>query len=420
VGEVPNYIAAAYPWFASFILIERIILYAKGKVPPINDSLASAATGMFQEVANFMARSTLSLTYIYIYEHYSLFKFPWDSPVTWVVAALATDLGYYWLHRAAHEVNLFWSQHQVHHSSEEYNLATALRQGIFQGYYGWAFYLPMAFFIPPSQLAAHAQFNLLWQFWIHTELIDHLGPLEWVLNTPSHHRVHHGSEKYCIDKNYAGVLIIWDRIFGTFAAERREQPMVYGLIGQIEYFNPLYLEFYYWEKLYSKVMSVEGIPNKLKAIFYGPGWFPGTPRLGDNDQLPERIVREKFARPLSFNMGIYSTVHVLLLVAGTGIILENYRVLEPNTMYMYLAYILTGLTSVGLLFDGHALGPWLEMTRCLVFLGFTIRLPFVIDSLAVYVLLYAVRIFHFYSAWIFKNECVDIFTKMTPLKEKDC
>jgi len=418
--EVPNYIASAYPWFASLILLERIILYAKGKSPPVNDSLAAIGTGMFQEFANLFAKSSVSIGYMYINEHYGMFMLPWDSPITWIISAIFVDFGYYWLHRAAHEVNLFWSQHQVHHSSEEYNMATAIRQGVFQGYYTWLFYLPLAFFIPPSHFAAHVQFNLLWQFWLHTELIDDMGPLEWVFNTPSHHRVHHGSTRYCIDKNYAGVLIIWDRIFGTFAAERREEPMVYGLIGQINFFNPLYLEFYYWGKMYEKVKSVDGIANKLRAIFYGPGWFPGTPRLGDYEQLPEKIEREKFSRPLSFNMALYAFIHTIFLALTGGVLIENYEVLEQSKFIMYTVFILGSFSSLGLLYDEHPLAPWLEMIRCLVFVGFTIRHPFTIETLTGHIALYVLRIYHFYSAWIFKNECVDIFTKMTPLKEKDC
>ena len=162
--------------------------------------------------------------------------------------------------------------------------------------------------MPPSHYLVHMNINLLYQYWLHTELVDSLGPLESVLNTPSHHRVHHGSTKYCIDKNYGGVLIIWDRIFGTFAWERRDEPMVYGLIEQVDSFNPLYLQviiqllvsqqiaingsfissqLFYLGKVYDKFRSVSGFGNKLKAIFYGPGWFPGTPRLGDPDCLPE-------------------------------------------------------------------------------------------------------------------------------------
>ncbi len=137
------------------------------------------------------------------------------------------------------EVNLFWATHQTHHSSESYNLSTALRQGVLQPYFSWAFYLPLAFFVPPQIFLIHAQMNLLYQFWIHTDIISKLGPFEYILNTPSHHRVHHGRNPYCIDKNYGGVLIIWDRLFGTFAAERENEEIAYGLIHPINTFDPL-------------------------------------------------------------------------------------------------------------------------------------------------------------------------------------
>ena len=158
---------------------------------------------------------------------------------------------------------------------------------MFQDLTTMSFYLPMAFFIPPTQFIVHAQFNLLYQFWIHTEVIDSLGPLEWILNTPSHHRVHHGATRYCIDKNYAGVLIIWDKIFGTFEAERRDEPLVYGLIDPVDTFNPFYLQFFYLGKVWDKFRSSNGLTNKLKALFYGPGWMSGTPRLGLTSSLPE-------------------------------------------------------------------------------------------------------------------------------------
>merc|ERR1711963_373162 len=111
-------------------------------------------------------------------------------------------------------INVLWAAHQVHHSSEDYNLTTALRQSAFQGFGSWPLYLPMAFFVPPAQAVIHKELNLLYQFWIHTELVQSIGPLELVLNTASHHRVHHGANRYCLDKNYAGLIIIWDRMFG--------------------------------------------------------------------------------------------------------------------------------------------------------------------------------------------------------------
>lgn len=157
-----------------------------------------------------LTQGMFSYVYTKIYENYKIYELPWSSPFTWYVAAISVDFCYYWIHRACHgkftsdylpillvshskkielsEVNIFWAKHQVHHSSDYYNLTTALRLSAFQIWLAWPFYLPMAFFVPPSILLIHKQFNLLYQFWIHTELIDSLGPLEYVLNTPKHHR----------------------------------------------------------------------------------------------------------------------------------------------------------------------------------------------------------------------------------------
>jgi len=138
--------------------------------------------------------------------------------LTWVVMFVVVDFCYYWFHRLAHEWNWSWASHSVHHSSEEYNLSTALRQGTFQPLCSWLFFLPLALIgFSPRLFSIHVQFNTLYQFWIHTKLLPKLGWLEYIINTPSQHRVHHGRNPYCIDKNYAGTLCIWDRMFGTFA-----------------------------------------------------------------------------------------------------------------------------------------------------------------------------------------------------------
>ncbi|CAF1688914.1 unnamed protein product, partial [Adineta ricciae] len=179
-------------------------------------------------------------SYIWVYNNVHIFpRLPWNSPITYWVTFLGMDFGYYWFHRAAHEVNLFWASHQTHHSAENYNLSTALRQGVLQSYCSWIFYLPLALFVPPQIFLIHSQMNLLYQFWIHTDIISNLGPFEYILNTPSHHRVHHGRNPYCIDKNYAGVFIVWDRLFGTFAAERENEQIAYGLIHPISTFDPI-------------------------------------------------------------------------------------------------------------------------------------------------------------------------------------
>ncbi|ETE65626.1 Alkylglycerol monooxygenase [Ophiophagus hannah] len=143
----------------------------------------------------------------------------------------------------------------------------------------------MALCIPPSVFAVHLQFNLLYQFWIHTEVIENLGPLEFILNTPSHHRVHHGRNPYCIDKNYGGTLIIWDRIFGTFAAEKDK--VVYGLTHSINTFESLKVQFHHCVYIWNIFWTTPGFLNKLSVIFKGPGWAPGKPRLGLIEEIPE-------------------------------------------------------------------------------------------------------------------------------------
>merc|ERR1711971_1037435 len=173
-----------------------------------------------------------------------------------------------WFHRASHEVGVLWAVHQVHHSSEEFNLTTAFRQPFFQGLFQlthW-FYLPAALAVPPSQFLVHSQFVFLFQFWIHSELIGDIGPLGLIFNTSTYHQVHHGSNRYCLDKNYGGFLSIWDRIFGTFQDLRPDEQTVYGLIDQPQFFNVVKHQLFYFPVLLGKV---EGGPwwQKMTTTF---------------------------------------------------------------------------------------------------------------------------------------------------------
>jgi alkylglycerol monooxygenase len=205
----------------------------------------------------------------------------------WVVAILlflGVDCAYYWFHRVAHEFNAPWAGHVVHHSSEDYNLAVALRQGTFQGLFSWIFYLPLALVgFPPAWFAAVSSFDTLYQFWIHTRLIGKLGPLEWVLNTPSHHRVHHARNPKYLDKNYAGTLIIWDRMFGTFQPEEEEP--VYGLVKPLNSWNPLWANLHVWGELFRDAWLAPRFVDKLRIWFMRPGWRPEG--LPPNPSPPE-------------------------------------------------------------------------------------------------------------------------------------
>ena len=176
-----------------------------------------------------------------------------------------------------------------------------------QGFGSGPFYLPLALCVPPAQMLIHQQFNLIYQFWIHTEIVDNIGPLEYILNTASHHRVHHGSNRYCLDTNYAGVLIIWDRIFGTFAAERKDQKIVYGLVvDQPQFFNPMKHQTVYYEKVFEKADSMTTFMDKFKAFVYAPGWFGGPERFGDNMMVPEIQDRKKYDPKIPSWMNVYA------------------------------------------------------------------------------------------------------------------
>ncbi|XP_029482079.1 alkylglycerol monooxygenase isoform X2 [Oncorhynchus nerka] len=263
------------------------------------------------------------------------------------------------------ELNFLWAAHQVHHSSEYYNLSTALRQSLTQQFSSWVFYLPMALAVPPSVFAVHIQFNLLYQFWIHTEVIRDLGPLEWVLNTPSHHRVHHGRNEYCIDKNYGGALIIWDRLFGTFAPEGNK--VVYGLVHKINTFEIFHIQFHYYKYLWRRFNRYKKIFNKLGVLWKGPSWKPGKPRLGDHAEVPEVTGEElPFNPSWPLALKVYVCIHGLMLLGVYQDLFESRLMLSQLTVLMMTGYILLSLTSIGFIIDQRPTAPMLELLRCVL------------------------------------------------------
>ncbi|VVC43687.1 Hypothetical protein CINCED_3A013178 [Cinara cedri] len=245
VEHIPQHIyAQAWPYFLILLVLENgLRLWQKKDVLRLNDSITSMSHAILQELfAKFVFRGSEHCLYFWIYANYKIYELPWDSTGIWCFVAIAVDFCYYWTHRASHEIHIFWAQHQVHHSSEEFNVTVGVRQSVFQSLVGVLCYVPLALIVPPVLLLVHQQLNLLYQIWIHTETISTLGPLDYVLNTPAYHRVHHGSNLYCLDKNYGGVLIVWDRIFGTFQELRPDKPITYGLVYQKNTFNPLALQ----------------------------------------------------------------------------------------------------------------------------------------------------------------------------------
>jgi sterol desaturase/sphingolipid hydroxylase (fatty acid hydroxylase superfamily) len=249
---VPTLLFYAIPWFILLMVAEIVFsIYQHKELYEKKDAASSIALGLGNLGIGIVTKFLILACYNFVYS-YRLFdmSFVWW---VWVLAFFADDLSYYWFHRISHQVNLFWASHIVHHSSQYYNLSAALRQtwtGTFTGGFLFWIWMPLVGFHPLIVMTMQAA-SLIYQFWIHTEAIHLLPkPVEFIFNTPSHHRVHHGSDLKYLDKNHAGVLIIWDRIFGSFQPE--EERPVYGLTKNINSFNPVVIALKTWGELFNK------------------------------------------------------------------------------------------------------------------------------------------------------------------------
>lgn len=260
----------AIPIFALMIALEALWAKHKGsdEYNDNKDTFGNIFIGFVSVAWNLLFGLAIGVVYLFCYS-IAPFKFPADAWWTWVALFFIDDLAYYVFHRVSHESRLFWNFHVVHHSSEHYNLSVAVRQSWFSGTMHWIFYAPvMLLGFAPWMFAVMHGFNLIYQFWIHTRFIKTLGPLEYILNTPSHHRVHHGVNNPYLDKNYAGVLIIWDRMFGSFVSET-EEPR-YGIIKQLKSYNPLWINTHGWAEMFTAVRERKGFWNKLRCVFASP------------------------------------------------------------------------------------------------------------------------------------------------------
>lgn len=263
-------VVIAIPIFALMIILEAVWARRHGsdEFGDKKDTWGNIFLGFMSIVWGSLFGFFTGYIYVWCYDA-ALFKFPADAWWTWVLLFFVDDLAYYVFHRVSHESRLFWNFHVVHHSSEHYNLSVAVRQSWFGGLVLWIFYAPIMLigFAPWMFLLMHG-FNLIYQFWIHTRFIDRLGWLEYVFNTPSHHRVHHGVNPAYLDKNYGGILIIWDRLFRSFVSET-EEPR-YGIIKPIQSYNSLWINTHAWFEMFEEFKNRRGILQKARCIFASP------------------------------------------------------------------------------------------------------------------------------------------------------
>jgi sterol desaturase/sphingolipid hydroxylase (fatty acid hydroxylase superfamily) len=264
-------IAYAVPVFLALMVAEMLIRRAGTRGYERRDTLASLAMGIGNVTVSATTRIATFAFMVWLHQ-FALFDLG-DAWWVWVLLFLAEDLCYYWFHRGHHEVRLLWAAHVNHHSSTHYNLSTALRQSWTTPITGPIFWapLPLLGFAPDKILLVQAV-SLIYQFWLHTEHIGRLGPLEWIFNTPSHHRVHHGRNLEYLDRNYGGILIVWDRLFGSFEPERA--PVDYGLTSNIDTYNPVRIAFHEWAAIGRDARRARSLRHRLGAVLAPPGWSP--------------------------------------------------------------------------------------------------------------------------------------------------
>ncbi len=361
--ESVDLIVLAIPVF--FLLIGIELLFerlARKDYYRLGDAVNDLSCGTVQQLFEVFAKTALFAGYLYLYERHRVATVSTGALWAWAVCFLGVDFCYYWFHRMSHEVNAFWAAHVVHHQSEDYNLAVALRQGAFQGVFSWVFYLPLAVLgFPPVMFLTLSSVNTLYQFWIHTRAIGRLGPLEWVLNTPSHHRVHHGRNPKYIDRNHAGTFIIWDRMFGTFQEEDEE--VVYGITTPLASLNPVWANVHYWVELGRLARRSTRFADRVRVFLKPPGWRPDE--LGGFQPAPEvdPATYRKWAVPVSRRRAVYVFAQFALLMGATGLFLSRQPRLGTLLTVTGALVVLASLVALGGLLERKRWAPWLEAAR---------------------------------------------------------
>ncbi len=360
----------AVPGFLLLIVLELIAEKVRGtNYYRLNDAITSLATGnlsQLQKVVELMVPFTI---YIVVYENFALFSLP-ESSLVWVLAFVAYDLSYYWLHRFGHEMNVMWASHVIHHSSEEYNLTTALRQTR-SGFLGFIFYMPMALLgIDPLMVLTVGALNLIYQYWVHTRHIGKLGWYELFFVTPSNHRVHHAQNGVYIDRNYGGVFILWDRWFGTFQEELDEAPVIFGIRGAIKSWNPVWANLQIYSQLIKDCFHTKSWWYKLTIWFRKTGWRP--PDVVNQYPLIKTDLDnfKKFDTQLSFKTKLYATLQYTIN-AGVGIaVIINLDKLLLWQESLIILFVILSSYSLGIILEKRAFAAKLEFIKNTVLIVF--------------------------------------------------
>ncbi|WP_108097956.1 sterol desaturase family protein [Pseudomonas sp. GV071] len=363
-----NYVLYAVPFF--FLLIGLELLadrWRKVSTYRLADAINSLSAGVLSTTVGLLTKVVGLLTYTFAWQHWGVFELSAQNLWVWLFAFVFYDFCYYWNHRLGHERNVLWAAHSVHHQSEEYNLSTALRQTSTGWIFGWVFYLPMALVgVPPLVFLTVAALNLLYQFWVHTRHIPKLGWFEWVFISPSNHRVHHAQNAVYMDRNYGGVFIVWDRLFGTFQEELDEEPVVFGVTTPLASWNPLWANLQFYVVLWRDAVLAESWWDKLRIWFMRTGWRPADVAAKYPQSKADLSQFVKFHVPLRPAQQLYAGLQFVLYVAAGSFLLATGANQSVAVLLGSCAWMAFGLYVLGLWLENRPQALGLEVLRLLL------------------------------------------------------
>jgi len=351
-------IVLATPVFLLLIVVEWLVGLRRGRnTYRLNDALNSVGLGILSQLAGVFSRLMSIGIYVLIFTRFSIWQLSADSPWVWLLALPLYDLCYYAQHRAGHRCALLWAAHVVHHQSEDYNLSTALRQTSSGWIASWIFYLPMALLgIPPSVFAVVALVDLLYQFWVHTRQIGKLGWFDRWFCSPSNHRAHHAVNERYLDRNYGGILIVWDRMFGTFVEEDDAEPCVYGTRSPLRSWNPLWANLQVYADLVRDSWLTARWADKLRVWLAPPGWRPAdvAARLPKPPFVLQQV--QRYDPPASRARQALAAALFALLLGATTAFLWAAHTLALASQIGAASAIVCGLWLVGVASEGRRMG----------------------------------------------------------------
>jgi sterol desaturase/sphingolipid hydroxylase (fatty acid hydroxylase superfamily) len=358
----------AIPFFVVLIAIEWIAGYYKGITTNRSlDTISSLSSGLTNTTKDVLGLSVVIISYNWMVEYLAIYQI--ESKLwMYVVAFVGLDFAGYWSHRWSHEINVFWNRHIIHHSSEEFNLACALRQSISNIFAIFTFlFIPMALVgVPTEVIGIVAPLHLFAQFWYHTRLIDRMGILEYIIVTPSHHRVHHSINPEYLDKNYSQVFIVWDKLFGTFQEEMKDVPPVYGVKRAVSTWNPILINFQHFWLLVKDAWRTQSWWDKIRVWFMPTGWRPkDVMNAFPVDSIEDVYQQKKYDTHLSNPIKTWSWAQLVIHVVLMLYLFNNIAEVTLPGMLLYGLFLFISIFAYTTLMDGSKYAVITELIKVL-------------------------------------------------------